>query len=187
MRVETDTIADGLAPPFAGELPIELCRGKVETVLVTEDEIAEGMRFLYARAKLACEPAGAAAAGAVLAGKVEPGRGVAVIVSGGNVEPDTGRCYLERAMKAGIHPEYVLATVTCSCGNTFQTRSTKPELHVEICSQCHPFYTGKQKLMDTGGRVERFQRRLERAGQRTPRLTPPTSWRTSADRRSSRA
>ena len=66
-------------------------------------------------------------------------------------------------MKAGIHPEYALATVTCSCGNTFQTRSTKAELHVEICSQCHPFYTGKQKLMDTGGRVERFQRRLERA------------------------
>jgi threonine dehydratase len=85
--VETDTIADGLAPPFAGELPIEVCRGKVETVLVTEDEIAEGMRFLYSRAKLACEPAGAAAAGAVLAGKVDSGRGVAVIVSGGNVEP----------------------------------------------------------------------------------------------------
>jgi threonine dehydratase len=85
--VETDTIADGLAPPFAGELPIEICRGKVETVLVTEDEIAAGMRFLYERAKLACEPAGAAAAGAVLAGKVDPGRGVAVIVSGGNVEP----------------------------------------------------------------------------------------------------
>jgi threonine dehydratase len=85
--VETNTIADGLAPPFAGELPIEICRGKVDTVLVTEDEIAEGMRFLYARAKLACEPAGAAAAGAVLAGKVEGGLGVAVIVSGGNVEP----------------------------------------------------------------------------------------------------
>jgi threonine dehydratase len=86
VRVETNTIADGLAAPFAGELPLEVCRGKVETVLVTEDEIAEGMRFLYARAKLACEPAGAAAAGAVLAGKVESGRGVAVIVSGGNVE-----------------------------------------------------------------------------------------------------
>jgi threonine dehydratase len=85
--VETDTIADGLAPPFAGELPIEICQGRVETVLVTEDEIADGMRFLYARAKLACEPAGAAAAGAVLAGKVDPGRNVAVIVSGGNVEP----------------------------------------------------------------------------------------------------
>ena len=66
-------------------------------------------------------------------------------------------------MKAGIHPEYVLATVRCACGNEFQTRSTKPELHVEICSNCHPFYTGKQKLLDTGGRVERFQRRLERA------------------------
>src|SRR3989475_12599565 len=67
-------------------------------------------------------------------------------------------------MKPEIHPEYVLATVTCSCGNTFETRSTKPELHVEICSNCHPFYTGKQKLVDTGGRVERFQRRLEKAG-----------------------
>ena len=68
-------------------------------------------------------------------------------------------------MKAGIHPDYVLAHVTCSCGNEFWTRSTKAELHVEICAECHPFYTGKQKLMDTGGRVERFQRRLERAGQ----------------------
>ena len=66
-------------------------------------------------------------------------------------------------MKAGIHPEYQLATVHCSCGNTFVTRSTSSELHVEICSNCHPFYTGKQKLLDTGGRVERFQRRLEKA------------------------
>jgi large subunit ribosomal protein L31 len=63
------------------------------------------------------------------------------------------------AMKADIHPEYVLSHVHCSCGNEFYTRSTKPELHVEICSQCHPFYTGKQKLVDTGGRVERFRRR----------------------------
>jgi threonine dehydratase len=94
VRVETDTIADGLAPPFAGELPLELCRGRVETVLVTEYEIAEGMRVLYARAKLACEPAGAAAAGAVLAGKVEAGRGVAVIVSGGNVEPQQAAAIL---------------------------------------------------------------------------------------------
>jgi large subunit ribosomal protein L31 len=68
-------------------------------------------------------------------------------------------------MKPELHPEYVLATVTCSCGNTFETRSTKAVLHVEICSECHPFYTGKQKLLDTGGRVERFQRKLERAGQ----------------------
>lgn len=66
-------------------------------------------------------------------------------------------------MKADIHPDYVVATVRCSCGNTFTTRSTKDELHVEICSACHPFYTGKQKLVDTGGRVERFQRKLEKA------------------------
>ena len=66
-------------------------------------------------------------------------------------------------MRADIHPEYVTATVKCSCGNTFETRSTKSDLRVELCSECHPFYTGKQKLVDTGGRVERFQRRLERA------------------------
>jgi large subunit ribosomal protein L31 len=66
---------------------------------------------------------------------------------------------LFKTMKTDIHPEYVLSHVHCSCGNDFYTRSTKPELHVEICSQCHPFYTGKQKLVDTGGRVERFRRR----------------------------
>jgi threonine dehydratase len=96
VRVETDTIADGLTAPFAGELPLAICRGRVETVLVTEDEISDGMRFLYARAKLACEPAGAAAAGAVLAGKVEAGPGVAVIVSGGNVEPKQAAAILSR-------------------------------------------------------------------------------------------
>ena len=62
-------------------------------------------------------------------------------------------------MKQGIHPDYQIANVHCSCGNTFTTRSTRSELRVEICSNCHPFYTGKQKLVDTGGRVERFQRR----------------------------
>ena len=62
-------------------------------------------------------------------------------------------------MKQGIHPEYQIANVHCSCGNTFQTRSTVSEIRAEICSNCHPFYTGKQKLVDTGGRVERFQRR----------------------------
>jgi large subunit ribosomal protein L31 len=62
-------------------------------------------------------------------------------------------------MKQGIHPDYVETRVTCSCGNVFTTRSVKPELHVELCNQCHPFYTGKQKLVDTGGRVERFQRK----------------------------
>ena len=94
VRVETNTIADGLAPPFAGELPLAICSGRVETVLVTEEEIAAGMRFLYERAKLACEPAGAAAAGAVLTGKVEAGPGVAVIVSGGNVEPQQAAAIL---------------------------------------------------------------------------------------------
>ncbi len=62
-------------------------------------------------------------------------------------------------MKADIHPHYEISSVRCSCGNTFTTRSTKDELHVELCNECHPFYTGKQKLVDTGGRVERFQRR----------------------------
>lgn len=84
VRVETNTIADGLAPPFAGNLALEICRGAVDSVLVSEAEIAEGMRFLYARAKLACEPAGAAAAAAVLAGKVDIAGPTAVIVSGGN-------------------------------------------------------------------------------------------------------
>jgi large subunit ribosomal protein L31 len=65
-------------------------------------------------------------------------------------------------MKKDIHPQYEEATVHCSCGNTFTTRSTKKELHVELCSQCHPFYTGKQKLVDSGGRVDRFKRRLEK-------------------------
>ncbi len=71
-------------------------------------------------------------------------------------------------MKQGIHPEYVVTQVTCSCGNTFTTRSVKPELHVELCNQCHPFYTGKQKLVDTGGRVERFQRKYARSGGTAP-------------------
>lgn len=59
-------------------------------------------------------------------------------------------------MKKGIHPKYVECTVRCSCGNTFTTRSTKPEIKVDICSACHPFYTGQQKFVDTGGRVQRF-------------------------------
>ena len=66
-------------------------------------------------------------------------------------------------MKAEIHPNYVVTEVRCSCGNTFTTRSTKGDMHVELCSECHPFYTGKQKLVDTGGRVERFQRRYSKS------------------------
>ncbi len=62
-------------------------------------------------------------------------------------------------MKSDIHPKYETARVHCACGNSFETRSTIPDIHVEICSACHPFYTGKQKLVDTAGRVERFRQR----------------------------
>jgi large subunit ribosomal protein L31 len=62
-------------------------------------------------------------------------------------------------MKPGIHPEYVSANVHCACGNTFQTRATKADIHVEVCSACHPYFTGEQRIVDTAGRVERFRRR----------------------------
>lgn len=62
-------------------------------------------------------------------------------------------------MKKGIHPEYKEATVTCACGNTFKTGSTKDELRVEICSECHPFFTGRQKFAERGGRVEKFKKK----------------------------
>lgn len=62
--------------------------------------------------------------------------------------------------KQGIHPDYVDATVHCSCGNTFQTRSTRPALRVDVCSNCHPFYTGTQRIVDSAGQVERFRRRF---------------------------
>ncbi len=63
-------------------------------------------------------------------------------------------------MREGIHPDYKVATVKCACGNTFETRSTRENINVEICSACHPFYTGKQKLVDTGGRVEKFRKKF---------------------------
>ena len=67
-------------------------------------------------------------------------------------------------MKQGIHPEYQNVVIKCACGNEVQTRSTKGgEMHVEICSKCHPFYTGKQKFVDTGGRVDKFKKRLAAA------------------------
>ena len=65
-------------------------------------------------------------------------------------------------MRAAIHPEYKKATVTCACGNTFETGSTKENLRVEICSACHPFFTGKQKFVDAGGRVDRFKKKYSR-------------------------
>ena len=66
-------------------------------------------------------------------------------------------------MKSGIHPKYHEVTVTCACGETFRTRSTNPELRLEICSKCHPFFTGRQKLIDSAGRVERFEKRYKAA------------------------
>jgi large subunit ribosomal protein L31 len=65
-------------------------------------------------------------------------------------------------MKADIHPDYVEANVHCACGHTWQTRSTKANLRVDLCSNCHPFFTGEQRLVDTGGQVERFRRRLDK-------------------------
>ncbi len=64
-------------------------------------------------------------------------------------------------MKEGIHPKYVETTVTCGCGETFKTRSTKSKIAVEVCSKCHPFYTGKQKFVDSAGRVERFKQKFK--------------------------
>src|SRR6266498_2431066 len=71
-------------------------------------------------------------------------------------------------MKTDIHPNYIECQVHCSCGNEFTTRSTVPSLRVELCSECHPFFTGKQKLVDTGGRVERFNRRLAKSAPAKP-------------------
>ena len=66
-------------------------------------------------------------------------------------------------MKQGIHPNYVETTIKCACGAEFKTRSTKKDIKVEICSKCHPFFTGRQKLLDTGGRVDRFNKRFNRS------------------------
>ena len=67
-------------------------------------------------------------------------------------------------MKAGIHPDYQEATIKCACGATVVTRSAKGDMNVEICSKCHPFFTGKQKFVDAGGRVDKFKKRLEQSG-----------------------
>jgi len=70
-------------------------------------------------------------------------------------------------MKPGVHPKYVEATIICACGNTWQTRSTKETVHLDICSRCHPFFTGEQRIVDTAGRVERFRKRYENVRHRT--------------------
>lgn len=69
-------------------------------------------------------------------------------------------------MKEKIHPRYVEATIICACGNTWKTRSTQESVHLDICSRCHPYFTGEQRIVDTAGRVERFRKRYENAGQR---------------------
>lgn len=79
-------------------------------------------------------------------------------------------------MREGIHPEYPPATVSCACGNTFVTRSTRGDFQVDVCAACHPFYTGTQKLIDTAGRVDRFRKRYEKGAQAkkpTPSVAPP--------------
>ncbi len=68
-------------------------------------------------------------------------------------------------MKATIHPDYVETTITCACGNSWDTRSTKSQIHVDVCSACHPYFTGEQRIVDTAGRVERFRRRYARASE----------------------
>lgn len=72
-------------------------------------------------------------------------------------------------MREGIHPKYVETVVTCACGYSFKTRSTKPVIKLEICSHCHPFFTGKQKLLDSAGRVEKFQKRYKKTEGKTVR------------------
>ena len=74
-------------------------------------------------------------------------------------------------MKPNIHPKYQVATVTCACGNSWQTRSTRTQLRTDVCSACHPFFTGEQRIVDTAGQVERFMRRMQRSQE--PRQQPP--------------
>ena len=78
-----------------------------------------------------------------------------LVAAGRNI----GQDYRSYTMKKGIHPDYQLTKITCVCGNVIETRSTVKDIHVEICSACHPFYTGKQKLVDTAGRIDRFNKR----------------------------
>ena len=85
-------------------------------------------------------------------------------------------------MKQGIHPEYMVATVACACGNRFETMATQEELHVEICSVCHPFYTGKQRLVDTAGRVDRFKRKYGKADSTAPASEEEAATETAAQK-----
>ena len=81
----------------------------------------------------------------------------------------------EGSMKTDIHPAYHTATAKCACGNTFQTRSTVAEIHTDVCSECHPFFTGKQRLVDTAGRVERFRQKFSKKTPAEPSAAPASS------------
>lgn len=78
-------------------------------------------------------------------------------------------------MKSDIHPEYVESTIRCSCGNSWTTRSTEAEMRIEVCSDCHPFFTGEQRIVDTAGRVERFRRRYAKAEDAKPTAETATA------------
>ena len=163
------SIADGLSAPFAGEHALAILRRhEVESILVTEEEIETAFRFLYARAKLACEPAAAVGVAAILAGKIHGPGGLRCL---GRKRSGRNRlCYPGLAMKAGIHPEYVLTHVRCSCGAEFETRSTQSELHVEICSRLSPVLHGEAEA-DGSGRSGRALPAPPREGRRrAPRL-----------------
>jgi large subunit ribosomal protein L31 len=84
--------------------------------------------------------------------------------SGLRIFPGSYRHSSRRTVKTDIHPDYYTATVHCACGNTFETRSTQAEIHTDICSNCHPFFTGKQKLIDTAGRIDRFRQKYGKPG-----------------------
>jgi large subunit ribosomal protein L31 len=84
-------------------------------------------------------------------------------------------------MKTDIHPEYGESVVSCACGNTWTTRSTKPQIHLDVCSNCHPFFTGEQRIVDTAGRVERFRRRYAQAEQPDAAKTSNDSVETEAE------
>ena len=162
VNVDPTSIADGLNAPYAGRHALSVAREHVEEiVLVSEEEIEDGFRFLYERAKLACEPAGAVAVAAVLAGKIGGGRTVC-IVSGGTSPPrrpllswpadeDRHPSRLRHRARDVLVRQRVLDALD-------EGRASRRDLR-----RVSPFYTGKQKLVDTGGRVERFQRRLEPA------------------------
>ncbi len=128
--------------------------GFFASVEQTDGGVRYGIRTAHFLQKVQTRITGSTTTSGILNGRVR----FRFTMSIGDVDPAT----IERdTMKAGIHPTYVATTVVCGCGNTFETHSTKESgrINVEVCSQCHPFYTGKQKILDTGGRVARFEAR----------------------------